>query len=113
MTFTLNGIGTGLRGTRQITPQEYGRWKRHLPENVDLSCFYLTTKCFVILWLPLIPLQTFVLVYPKTKWHESEKYVPLFYPAGKGKVYWNHVKNMNGFYWTAAAIVALAMIFII
>jgi hypothetical protein len=97
MTFTFNGIGTALRGTRRITDSEFRRWKRYLPD-IDAKYFYLTTESFVLFWVPVIPLQTFVLFYPERKWYQATRYVPCCFPAGEGRVDWQHVRRSPAFY---------------
>lgn len=115
MTFTLNGIGTSLEGERWLTAEEYIALSKHkdfekiviglrnTPElgietEKDILRFKIATKSFSILF-PIIPLETFIYYYPKTKWYENDnKYIPLFYTKGKGKVDWQHVKNSWSFY---------------
>ena len=115
MTFTLNGVGTTLSGDRWLTIQELNELIQHedfkeviqvLKENEDLDIkeqedlfrFKIATKSFSIFFLPIIPLETFIYYCPKTKWYDGDKYIPLFYTKGEGKVDWNHVKHSWSFY---------------
>jgi hypothetical protein len=94
MTFTLNGCGTHLIGARQLTSVEFDKWSIDLPVKPykPHPQFYIGTETIVLLFLPVIPLKTFVYYHT-----DSNHYVPCFYPSGGG-VYWPHVKNRWEFY---------------
>jgi hypothetical protein len=115
MTFTINGIGTILSGDRWLSGEEYHTLAQHkdfqtviknltkdedlkIETQDDLFRFRIATKSFAVLFIPLIPIETFIYYYPKVKWHENQKYIPLFYTKGKGKVDWDHVKKSWSFY---------------
>ena len=115
MTFTFNGIGTTLSGDRWLNGEEYLALARHkdfkkvtqglmnTPElkietKEDLFRFRIATKSFSVLFIPIIPLETFIYYYPKVKWYQNNKYIPLFYTRGNGKVDWKHVKKSWSFY---------------
>ena len=75
MTFTLNGIGTRLVGKRALTEQEYYRYNDKCPYKYDEVKYWIATKAFVILFIPVIPLDTIigtdVFVYKNMKTLES------------------------------------------
>lgn len=115
MTFTINGIGTTLSGDRWLNGEEYNTLMRqksfqrvvknliknkdyNIETQDDLFRFRIATKSFSILFIPIIPLETFIYYCPKVKWHEDSKYVPLYYTHEKGKVDWQHVKGSWSFY---------------
>lgn len=95
MTSTINGIGTHLSGGRELTEEEYKLWGEKLPFIPGLNKKYLriATKSFVVLFLPLIPLETIIYYYT-----DNSHYREIFYPAGKDKVYWSFVFNSPLFY---------------
>jgi hypothetical protein len=109
MTFSINGIGTSLVGSRYLNEWELGHISKSkdfkeivkgLPIKTkdDLTRFMITTKTFCIFWIPVLPLETFIYYSPKVKWHQDEEYIPLFYLDGKGRVSWEHVKRSFRFY---------------
>lgn len=106
MTYTLNGIGTGIRGTRQLTDAEFKEWSEHFPYATHLTKqhYFIGTEAFVVLFVPIIPLKTFVFYYI-----DGKRYRIVYYPAGEGKVYWEHVKGSPSFY----AGFILAILFVI
>ena len=83
---------------RALKKVEY--FKRYTHLNYKIA-----TESFVFLFLPLFPLKTFV--YADLN---SGGYIPLFYPKGEGKVYWEHVKSSWSFY-IAPAIVIILLIY--
>ncbi len=94
MTSTVNGIGTHLSGSRELTEEELNEWGEKLPyiHGLTRNQLKIATKSFVLLFLPVIPLET-VIYYCL-----GDKYIEAFYPAGKDKVYWKHVFNHPLFY---------------
>jgi hypothetical protein len=111
MTSTVNGIGTHLSGQRQLTPQEVKKWGEKIPyiPGLKQSQLYIATKSFVLLFLPIIPLETVVYYYLSSGWNETT-YRQVFYPAGEGSVYWEHVKN-SWVFWLTPAIILLIILF--
>lgn len=107
MTNTVNGIGTYLSGERNITDEELIHWSENLPIKpyTPSPQFYMATKSFVILFLPLIPIKTFVYYYTG----RESQYIICHYPAGEGKIYWKHVMETYSFY-VFPAIVTLLLI---
>ncbi|TAL47887.1 hypothetical protein EPN87_01930 [archaeon] len=100
MTYTMNGIGTHLSGERKLTDEEYRKWAKDIPHvpGVTKDNLRIATESLVIGFLPVIPLKTFVYYYTQKSFWHGTKYLPLYYPAGKGKVYWEHVKKSIVFY---------------
>lgn len=120
MTTTVNGFGTCLAGKKYLTPDEVGELLT-IPEfqkvigqlpietDADLLNFAIATESLCAVWLPFIPLQTFIFYEPRTKWYQSDGYIPLFYPAGEGKVDWSHVKSSWSFYISYGFVIALSV----
>ena len=120
MTFSINGCGTRLCGARQVTSDEFDiimetenieEIIQSLPiqKEEDVYRFGVATKAFCLLWIPLIPLETFVYYYPRTGFFESEKYIPLFDFNHTARVNWSHVKQSRSFY--IAPIIFIIIIF--
>lgn len=99
MTGSVNGIGTGLCGDRPITDDELNKWSQHLPIQPykPHPQFHIATEAFIVLFIPIIPLRTYVLFYEKQGAMNSE-YRICYFPGGKEKVYWAHVKESWSFY---------------
>jgi len=114
MTSTVNGIGTHLSGERKITNDELLRWSEFLPIKpyTPHPQFYIATESFVFLFLPLFPIKTFVYFYVEKQAFEN-KYIISYYPAGEGKIYWEHVKNSYVFYIVPAIVFALFINYLI
>jgi hypothetical protein len=95
MTHTVNGIGTHLSGERLLTDEEIKEWAEQIPYNPrrTLRDYRIATESFVVVFLPIIPLRTFVFHYTG-----QDQYVIDFFPTGKESVYWKHVKSSPGFY---------------
>jgi len=72
--------------------------------NSEQPIFYIATKSFVVLFIPIIPYET--VIYYK---QDDNSYTELFYPVGKGKVLWEHVKQSYSFYIFPAIITALIL----
>lgn len=110
MTGTLNGVGTQLSGKRFLNEQEIKKWAEFLPyrPNVKLHDYKICTKAFVILFFPVIPLETFI-------YYDLPKnfYQICHFPVGEGKVYWEHVKNSPSFYIAPSIIIILLIIWVI
>lgn len=106
MTTTVNGIGTALCGQRRLTDEELKQWSKHFPyiPHVDMRNFQIATEAFVFIFIPIIPLKTFVFYYTESGFMNS-KYRILYYPAGEDRVYWPHVKTSFSFYILPALIV--------
>jgi hypothetical protein len=60
--YTLNGIGTTLYGKRHLTKKEL----REMGIEVERGNPYIATKWFVFLFIPLIPLSSWV-VFAESK----------------------------------------------
>lgn len=99
MTSTINGVGTRLSAERNLTDEEIKKWSPHFPFNPhrDVHQYRIATESFVFLFIPLIPLKTFVFYYMNQGFMNS-RYAIIYYPAGEGKVYWEHVKKSWQFY---------------
>ena len=106
MTHTVNGIGTHLSGSEELTEEEFNEWGEKLPyiHGLTKSQLRIATKSFVIIFLPIIPLETVVYYLL------GDKYIEVFYPAGKGKVYWKHVSN-NFIFYLAPLLLLIGIIF--
>lgn len=94
MTSTVNGIGTHLSGSRELSDEEFNQWSEQMPyiHGLTKENLRIATKSFVFFFLPVIPFET--VVY----YHLGDKYLEVFYPAGKDGVYWKHVFNHPVFY---------------
>jgi hypothetical protein len=112
MTSTVNGIGTHLSGNRPLTEEELVKWSRHLPIRPYYTHpeFRIATESFVLVFVPIIPLRTYVFHYGDKKLMSSQ-YIIDYYPAGKGNVYWEHVKNSWVFY-LPLLIIFLTLLFV-
>ena len=124
MTFTLNGFGTTLAGDRWLNELEWyhlinqkGFLKtiKKLPihSEEEKYRFRIATKAVCIAFIPVLPLETFIYYSPKTSWYENDRYVPVYYTVGEGKIDWNHVKKSWSFYIAPVLflIIILLMIF--
>ena len=109
MTSTINGIGTHLSGGRKITAEELVRWSEHLPIKPYVSHpeFYIATESFVLLFLPLFPIKTFVYYNIENSVWSGDKYIICYHPSGENQIYWGHVKDSYVFYVMPAIITAL------
>jgi len=121
MTFSINGIGTSLVGTRWLNEMEFYEISKNkdfkeiikelpIEKEEDLYRFQIATESFCIFFIPIIPLKTFIYYSPRVKWHQSDKYIPLFYPNSKEKVSWEHVRKSWRFYLGPAIAVTIALI---
>ncbi|KAB2942391.1 MAG: hypothetical protein MPEBLZ_04466 [Candidatus Methanoperedens nitroreducens] len=113
MTYNVNGIGTNLSGERKITVEELVRWSEYLPIKPYTRHpeFYIATESFVVLFLPIIPIETFVHYYPEEE--SGHKYIISYYPVGEGKIYWEHIKSSYVFYIVPAIISTLLVNYLI
>ena len=94
MTRTINGIGSFLSGTRHLTKEEIDKWVENFPYmNQPVTNALIATESAVIFWIPIYPVETIVYFMIK-----SGTYQIVYYPAGKGNVYWEHVKGSPSFY---------------
>ena len=114
MTGTINGIGTHLSGERKLTDKEFKKWSKHFPYNpyVKKEDYRIATESFVIFFIPIIPLRTFVYYYLR-KGIMHSRYRIIYYPAGKGKVYWDHVGESWVFYIGPTILVFLMFYFLL
>lgn len=60
MTYMINGIGTRLCGSRELTKEEYNEHLNDLPYRYDEIVYRIATKAFVILFLPICPSETII-----------------------------------------------------
>jgi len=101
MTFTLNGCGTNLSGSRYLNDEELSTWGSEIEDvyNISAEACKIATISNVFLWIPIIPLRTIVYYdVPREHWYSDDKYVILFYPGKFKLVYWKHVKSSMSFY---------------
>jgi|GEM_PF-2953029 len=107
MTFTLNGCGTRLCGTRPLNEKEIKQWEENFPfhPQIRLQDYRLTTESFCLLWVPIIPLHTYVIRYVS-----DENYQIIYSPFGEGKISWEHVKSSLSF-WIAPVLIILFILF--
>jgi hypothetical protein len=111
MTYSINGIGTGLTGVRDLTEEEIEMWESFIPNIRETKIATKTFKCTI----PLFPLESFVF-YPEYQIRFGKKsdkilsYSILFYPVGKGKVYWEHYFETFTKPWNIiGAVIAIAL----
>ena len=89
-------------GARAITGEELTKWSAHLP-NPSHHRFLIGTDAIIACFVPLFPIKTFV-YYEIDSNVMSTRFAPCFYPAGEGKVYWQHVKGRWEFYLFPAGV---------
>lgn len=113
MTYTINGIGTRLCGSRELTQEEYNEHVNDLPYRYDEIVYRIATKAFVVLFLPICPLETIIYANVKKakdssgtwaeipelrinefKWIDTDRY--FIYQTYH--VNWDHVKHSVSFY---------------
>jgi hypothetical protein len=97
MTSSIYGTGTRLCGKRKLKNEEIAKWLREIPLNpcVSIYDYYIATEVISILWVPIIPLETYVFYYSigeggfmdqgPTEW------VKVYHPDSKSGIYWKHV----------------------
>lgn len=99
--YTLNGIGTILYGRRHLTKKELNS----MGIEVSGGKPYLATKWFVLLWIPLIPLGSWV-VFAESE--ESGFFSEKEYHMLHVNLNWNQV--LKGWAITAGIILVLFLI---
>ncbi|MDQ1253509.1 MAG: hypothetical protein QG646_2681 [Euryarchaeota archaeon] len=62
MTSTVNGIGTKLFGSRQLTYEDYTKHMDHLQYDYNDVIYKIATEAFVFFWIPIIPLNTIIYI---------------------------------------------------
>jgi len=99
MPYTLNAIGTAICGERKLTKEEIDMWKKYFPDIPEnpISGYRIGTESVIII-LPLLPLKTYIFRYTEKQGLSNHEYQILHYPAGEGKIYWEHVKSSVIFY---------------
>lgn len=121
MTYTLNGFGTELIGTRPLKHEEYKMWYGSFPIKYPQNQLMIATEWWSALWLPVFPRFTFVIHYLDNNSGfgfigsgNKHRYQIIYYPAGKKKVYWKHIGifSMIGFAITWILILGFIIILI-
>jgi hypothetical protein len=110
MTGTVNGIGTHLSGVRDLTDEEIKKWAEKIPyiPNVRVQDYKIATESFVLLFLPIIPIKTYIFYY-LDKGLINSQYRIVYYPSGEETVYWEHVKKSPIFYISPAIILIIIL----
>jgi len=113
MTFTINGIGTRLCGARRIKKEEAEKWADNFPYSLNRTIYdyMVATEAFVFLFIPILPLRTYVYYYTETGAQNGYRiiYCP---PHGKEAIYWNHVKSSLSFFIAPTLLLLLILIYI-
>lgn len=97
MTYSIiYGTGTRLCGKRKLKDKEIDMWLREIPPNphVSVDDYYIATEVFSILWVPILPLETYVFYYTiggDILYQGPTEWVSVYYPNGKHGIYWKHV----------------------
>jgi hypothetical protein len=110
MTYTLNGCGTRLCGGRALTKEEIDSWGEYFPfdHQTRMQDYRLVTESFCLLWIPIIPLKTYVV-----RFMSDDKYQIVYYPFGTdGGVSWGHVKKSPSFY-VAPILIILYILYVL
>lgn len=92
---SLYGTGTRLCGKRKLKTKEIAMLLReaHLDPRISIYDYYIATEVFSILWVPIIPLETYIFYYliGGTVGSEINRWKKVYYPNGKSGIYWKHV----------------------
>lgn len=117
MTFRINGFGTGLAGKRNITSEEFKQLKKNKYSKAilnhlvikDSKNLKIATESFFIIFIPIIPIKSFVYYDPNPDAWVSRSYTPLIGTGGDGVIDWDHVFDTWTFFIAPAVIIFMLL----